>query len=299
MLRSFDFKPDLLIPRMEWTFNSEERSFQYAIPTADIQSARSLKEDELPISVREPLQKNFQDCLVAGAIENTAGFIALAQTPDFVTVNFQVNPLPRFIEVKAVEEPSYLKRMQAANALRRPQLVELRQLMRKLSEISLLQSQFGIPAEQFNKDICLPAARIVFTPDAGRFTPHVVVTDAFHTAHTRAYEADKGESLAKDTMSYIRHFDPEAHDAPMATSLQTYPDSIVHIAAGCTCFGCRESWVDQAEQKEPSVMRLQTGDRYEAAGHNLGPDYFLEAIMVVVGSINRIAREREFTTIPV
>ncbi len=296
MLKSLDFLPDSLVPRMTWLYDSEQRTFTYTIPAADVDAAQPFGHKDLPLEVADLPNISCAEAIKQTAIETAAGSITPIFSDNTVSATLWVKPLPTFDPVD--ESLPYLQKRAAANKTRTPQLQDLAKLYHKLSELSLVQSRFGIPRENFDTSIALPAARIAFKMGAGRLRPFVVVTKAFQEAQDITMEDGDCNAATNAAKTYIRHFDPESHDTEMATQLTMLPDVFIHLRSGCVCFGRRDGGIDTSQQYEPSIMRYQSGDAYEATLHNMGPPYFSEAVMATVGTLNRIARDQSLVIAP-
>jgi hypothetical protein len=196
------------------------------------------------------------------------------------------------------ESLTFLEKQAQRNATRRPHIQALGELYSKLSELSLTQLQFGIPPKKFDLSTPLPGARIAFMPGLGRLRPYVVVTEGFHAAHNAELEENSGSKVTQIAKDYIKRFDPESVGSQMVNELTMLPDVLLHLPIGCTCFGLRGPRIDTTDKPEATMMRYQVGDSYEASIHNLGPDYFQEAVMAIVGTMNRITRERQLNLVP-
>jgi hypothetical protein len=148
-----------------------------------------------------------------------------------VKVRISINPLLPFENVD--DGLPFLQRLQRQNRSRRPHLEDLAQVLAKLFNLSLMQSQFGIPPEKFDSEISLPASRIAFRFDSGRIRPYVVATLGFQEAQNHLLAEDGGRSVTDNATVCITHFDPEARYSQMVNELSILPGLLVYLRSGC------------------------------------------------------------------
>ncbi len=230
-------------------------------------------------------------------IDHAGAKLSVEEAKGLVTVRFGFAPLPELDESQA---PELFK---ARAAWRRKQAEPIAegwsQVFQILPRLTNLQYQFGVPRDKYDTQHPTSPARWSYMSGKNINQPRVIVTEAFDKT-LRGTKPEEALKLTIDLSKYLLALG-------MASGRGTDPFSGCVIGKydrifsnGQNSLGQRgETFTteDLASQETLADYRLQSGDSYEARGHNLSDISIPQWLaMVSVGALSRMTLIQQATS---
>lgn len=291
---------DSPLPRLIFEFDPHkigiQQEFNITIPRSDIDSAEPLN-PPLEYMPELTLGHSFMQTLLDQVADNDGGSLALAQDRENVTVHFGFKQLPEPLSVpknlgltniRELTDYKYKNRM--------PHLEGRLKILKSVAQITNLQYQYVVPAEQVKPSSRIPFSRFSFADGYDLNAPVVIASEAFDKTLS-TISPQISEKLTKDTESYLLYVDPflkKRDRLGIMLGIMIARDHKIFTNGFHNSFGQRNDIFSQLEISTLETerdFRLWPGDLYQADILNSGeiPNVGILA-MVAVGSINRFAR---------
>jgi len=265
--------------------------FSLVVPKSDAEHAVRLKPRLQWIP--KP-QGSLMDILIAAPEENIGGSLTVEDTGAEIRVAFGFNSLPPENEVPAdMRFTSYRDRQDYQLGPQLEHIAGRQKVLGAVAKVTAAQYQFGVPFQGATSEVATSPTRFSYRDGHNVAEPRVIITDKFDDTMYGLAETEV-TTIRDDMVSYLRFYNPACSGDTLG--LMTVPSYGRIFGTGTWSFGQRTETLSDEEIASSDTLsdhRLQPGDKYIALGHNLGDAPHPQIlIMVAVGSISRLCRER-------
>ncbi|MBP9761781.1 hypothetical protein KBD11_01805 [Candidatus Saccharibacteria bacterium] len=290
--KTFDANLGMLIPRSHFRFDpkriGQADEFSITFIESDTMASSAL---QVPLeSIPEPSQNSMTALLeTVPTVEHEGAKLVVENTDRLVVVRFGFTPLPALDESHA--PTSFMERAQWRRQQVAPIAQGWSQVFKILPQLTNLQYQFGVPEGQYDTSHSPSPARWSYANGENINQPRVIVTEAFDKT-LKGIKPAEANALTIELEEYL-----VALGVASGRGTEPFSGCIIGnydriFSNGQSSLGQRDDGFtpdDLASQKTLVDHRLQSGDKYEARGHNLSDISIPQWLaMISVGALSGI-----------